>query len=173
LFSTLQKLPPETLRFVAGQVYLGSTGLVIMPISLVFQQGATRTILQPWIEKEEAQEHTSTGKYLTTHSPLPITQSQTTSDSLASFSGQVIDAISELFLTGLQRASEPTTRYWQQLHRFGASLGFVRLLDPIVRLVEMLEQKSKSIHWDGQSAAQAALEIALLAKLTQDELPPS
>jgi len=91
-------------------------------------------------------------------------------DPLASYLVQMTEALAELFVTGLQQTQEPTTRYWQELDQSGRSLGFVRLLDPMMRLVKMLEQKNNSIRWDGEKTAEAAIEMALLARLIQEEL---
>jgi len=158
LLSNLQG-PISDLRFVAGQVCLNSRELVIAPISLVFQQGETRTILQPWIERWEV-----ASSYVPSANAETLSRSH---DPLASYLVQMTEALAELFVTGLQQTQEPTTRYWQELHQSGRSLGFVRLLDSMMRLVEMLEQKSNSIRWDGKKTAEAALEMALLARLIQ------
>ena len=50
LLARLAKGPPESLRFVAGPTRLGPRGLVIAPTALVFQEGSSRTILQPWAD---------------------------------------------------------------------------------------------------------------------------
>jgi hypothetical protein len=174
LLSMLQALPSDCWRFVTGQVSLANKGLVINPISLVFQQGKTRTILQPWVDKWQENEET----VKTPPSKiLPLVsqerQSQITTDPIVSYSVELTDAIAELFLTGLQRTSATTTQYWQEIYQSGASLGFVRLLDPIAKLGEILEQKSNTLHWDKGLAAKLAIAVAILAKLMQEECSAS
>jgi hypothetical protein len=174
LLSTLQELPSDCWRFVAGQVSLANKGLVINPISLVFQQGKTRTILQPWVDRW--QENEETVKTLQSKI-LPLVsqerQSQISTDPIVSYSMQLTDAIAELVLTGLQRTSETTTQHWQEIYQSGASLGFVRLLDPIAKLVEMLEQKNNTLHWDTGLAAKLAIKVAILVRLMQEECSAS
>ncbi|NJL20360.1 MAG: hypothetical protein HC895_05280 [Leptolyngbyaceae cyanobacterium SM1_3_5] len=79
-------------------------------------------------------------------------------------------ALSELLILGLQRVDAQTLRYWQELERQGKALGFVRLLKPIAQLVTALAQKTITLDWNGQAAAESMLAIALLVKLAQEQL---
>ncbi len=155
---------PEWLCFVVGRVRLGtqSGGLLFEPLSFVFQEGATRTMLQPWVDRaDEMQTH------------IPATQNSraaVTSEPIFDYPRQVMAALGELFLTGLHRANHQTVRFWQALHQHGTELGFVHYLDPMTRLIDSLQQKSSTLHWDWQPAAESTLEISLLTRLALEEL---
>jgi hypothetical protein len=154
---------PEALRFVAGRVRLRGTGLVIAPIALVFQDASTRTVLQPWVDRSES---TGSGTGL-----LASRRSGTPTDPIARYPGQVMEALGELLLLGLDRADDRVGRYWQELHRYGAALGFVRFLDPMRGLIESLEQKRHTTRWDWQPAARWTIAMAAFAHLAQEEAP--
>jgi hypothetical protein len=159
----------ETLRFVAGQVHLGGAGPVISPVSLVFQEESRRVMVQPWIER------------LASGGELQIEKGELqsanwggrpdTADPVAYYPTQVMEAVGEACLLGLERMDERAARYWEELHRHGAALGFVRFLRPMGRLVETLAQKSRTVRWDPQPAAAAVLELAVLAHLAREESP--
>jgi hypothetical protein len=157
---------PETLQFVAGQVRLSRQGLVITPISLIFQQASGRVMLQPWIEKaagwwsnEATGQQSPRNASLFPCSPAPLHYLQ-----------QLTHALSELFLLGLQRVDGQTIRYWQELDRLGSALGFVHFLKPVQQLTASLMQKSTTLQWNDQPATEAMLTIALLVKLAQEQL---
>lgn len=151
----------EELRFVAGRVRLRAAGLMIAPIALVFQEPNTRSVLQPWVDRSE---RTGDG------AGLPASRrSVTPTDPIVRYPGQVMEALGELLLLGLDRADERVGRYWQELHRHGAALGFVRFLDPMNRLIDALEQKSHTTRWDWQPAAGWIIEMAGFAHLAAEE----
>ena len=52
LLARLTSTAPDAFRFVAGPARLGASGLSISPTALVFQDGAARRILQPWIDRD-------------------------------------------------------------------------------------------------------------------------
>ncbi|MEP0873942.1 hypothetical protein NDA01_30000 [Trichocoleus desertorum AS-A10] len=153
---------PETLQFVAGQVRLSSQGLVIAPISLIFQQSSGRMMLQPWVDSLAPSPSVSPAP-LCSHSP-------TLSPPHHHYLQQLTPALGELLLIGLQRVDAQTIRYWQELDRLGAALGFVRLLKPIQQLATALTQKSTTLQWDDQPVTEAILSIALLVKLAHEQL---
>jgi hypothetical protein len=153
----------RALRFVAGRVRLRAAGLAIAPIALVFQEETTRTVLQPWVDRSE---RTGNG------AALPVShRSDTPMDPMARYPGQVTEALGEMLLLGLDRADERVGRYWQELYRYGAALGFVRFLDPMKRLIDALEQKSHTTRWDWHAAARWTIAMAAFAHLAQEEAP--
>lgn len=151
---------PEALQFVAGQVHLGSQGIAVAPISLILQQSSGRIMLQPWIERYQASPIIGGDSIpMPPISPLPHIQ----------YIQQLTSALSELFLIGLQRVDSQIIRYWQELARQGAALGFIDLLKPIQQLATALVMKPTLLHWDEKPAAEAMLAIALLMKLVQEQ----
>ena len=151
----------EAVRFVAGRMRLRSGELIIEPVSLVFQEGQGRTMLQPWVDRWDG-----TSVVATTPSNRA---SSRVSDPASYYPGQVMDALGDLFLTGLQRADNQTARFWQELYCQGSALGFVRFLVPVARLVDALSQKLQMLQWDWRTAAQAAIEVSLLTSLAREE----
>jgi hypothetical protein len=149
---------PEALRFVAGQVRAGGAGLIIHPVALIFQEGAHRTMLQPWIDRGEGAADLAS---LSAGLPAP-------GDPIAAYPGELIQALGELLLLGLQRADDRARRHWQDLHRRGAALGFARLMDPVAKLAEALELKRHTLTWNWRPAAVALLETAVLAALAHE-----
>src|SRR5262249_39392340 len=103
---------------------------------------------------------------------LPVSpRSGNPTDPIAQYPAQIMEALGELLLLGLDRADERVGRYWQELRRYGAALGFVRFLDPMDRLIDALERKSHTTQWDWHTAARAAIEVAAFAHLAQEEAP--
>jgi hypothetical protein len=152
---------PDQLCYVAGQVKLAAAGLIITPIALVFEQGKTRSLLQPWIERWDGSAH------LPDSAAGPLAPSPPPAHY---YPGLVLEALGELLLLGLHRIDVQGIRHWQELHRQGSALGFSRFLDPIWRLLSALEAKSKSITWEGRGAAEAALTVMVFVRLAQEEL---
>ena len=157
LLSTLTCKPPESWRFIAGKFHLGSQGLIIEPISLIFEEGDRRKILQPRVDRRETPEPATTAE---------MSPSSLVANPIASYLADVKEAIADLFLGGLQRASTPTINHWQQLQQTGSTLGFVRLLDPAIALLDILEQKNSTLNQDPHSAAAEAIRIAILLQLS-------
>ena len=162
LLDRLEKNQPESLRFIAGPARLGPRGLMFFPTALVFQDGASRQIVQPWVDRVVSQTRASelTRGSATTTQPA---------DPIDDYPRQLLNALSELALLGLQRAdAHARTRSWRELARFGESIGFHRLTLPVAALADALEQKSHTPRWDPRPAARVALELTALARLALD-----
>jgi hypothetical protein len=169
---------PEALRFVAGHVHLAGDALRIAPISLIFEEGGTRRMLQPWIDKaalgsglwalgqgERQPVRDTDGRRLSTQSPEPRAQSRERSDR---YPVEVLEAVGDLLLLGLRRADAAVTRRWEELHRHGAALGFDRFLRPIATLAATLSARQHALEWEPRPAARALLTTAALARLALD-----
>jgi hypothetical protein len=63
------------------------------------------------------------------------------------------------------RADERTARRWRELARFGAALGFTRLLQPPAQLAAELERKLSTLDWMSEQALESALELACMLQL--------
>ncbi|MGL5081249.1 MAG: hypothetical protein ACRC8A_07145 [Microcoleaceae cyanobacterium] len=165
LFTSLQTLPGDGLKFVAGQVVLKAQGLVIYPVSLVIEPGKTRTLLQPWLDQNLQN--------------LQSVSSTIQPDQLESFMAQLsspltpilsasLNNLAELLITGLHQVNPITLQSWKELRQLGERLGFYRFAQPIDQLIEQLENRRHDLNWQGDLAAQNILEIAVLTRLTQD-----
>jgi hypothetical protein len=160
LLTMLQAQGAE-LRFVAGYARLTAYGLAITPTALVFQEGATRRIFQPWIAE---------GTHGETTTPDYVVRRQAQGEPLAEYWMQVGEALGDLLVVGLQRADVGVARRWRELARYGAALGFARTLEAVERLAASLEQKSATLHWEPDSGAEAALRLACLAQIVNPAL---
>jgi hypothetical protein len=149
---------PQGLRFVSGPVRRTATGLVIHPAGLVWQEGATRTVLQPWVDRRppssvaEEPQHGGAGA----------------GDPLGEYLGRLQEGVGELLVLGLRRADAPLARRWQELQRQGEAVGFGRLAGRVTALAEVLERKSHTLNWEWQAAGRALLGLAVLTRMGQD-----
>jgi hypothetical protein len=152
---------PGTLRFVSGPVQRGAGGLLIQPVCLVWQDGAKRSALQPWIEQRPGENSTNNQASPTTRSGDPL------SDYLVNLQG----ALAELFVLGLQRSDSLVARRWRELQNQGEAVGFARLASRLCPLTDTLEQKSHMLRWDERTAGRHLLQVAALVRLAEDIAP--
>ncbi|MCU0495152.1 MAG: hypothetical protein MUD01_26495 [Chloroflexaceae bacterium] len=153
---------PGDLRFVAGHVRLSPHGPVIAPTALVFQDGAMRVGLLPWLAREQP------GAASITAADSDAAPAR--HDPLADYWAQIEEALGDLLVVGLQRADERQARRWRELHRQGAALGFGQLLPPLERLALALEEKAHTLRWDGAPTATTVLELVCLALLAGEAI---
>jgi hypothetical protein len=119
-------------------------------------------MLQPWVDRQDG---------LAGDGVLPASAARRAPrDPLASYRQALLDALGDLFLLGLAQSDEAALRSWRDLHRQGASLGFVRLLHPVAQLVAALEQKSWTVAWEAAGAITALLELASHSILVQEDV---
>ena len=162
----LDLLVNRQLLFVAGQIYLSAVGLVLAPVSLVFQAGETRTLLQPWVHSQ----HRFEQLVISNQSNLLACASQIKSPDLnpISFFFQHLEsALSELLVLGLERVDFQTVNNLQKVSNYGNLICFNSLLEPINRLLTFLDQKN-SLNWNWQPSALTVLEISVLFTLAQE-----
>ncbi len=162
LFGLLRTRPRE-LRFVCAHARRGLRGLLLAPISLVFESASSRIMCQPWID---AQEHTGEEAGLFGNAP-PAAVSP---DPVAHFQQQLATALSELCLLGLQAVDEQASRAWSEIVRCGSAAGFARAIDPAERLSAALAFRQRSLQWDEQAAAASVLELAVLSNVMSEVL---
>jgi hypothetical protein len=151
---------PECLRFVSGPVRRSTAGLLIRPVCLVWQDGADRTALQPWIERRPADRAAAE----------PIHAAGSVADPVAEHLRRVQEELGELFVLGLRRADNRSARRWDELRRQGAALGLARLAARTAPLAEALERKAHVLDWDWRTPAQALLRLVVLTRTAQDLL---
>ncbi|MUG95660.1 hypothetical protein F7734_26210 [Scytonema sp. UIC 10036] len=164
----LEHLLNKRLLFVAGHIYLSTEGLVITPVSLIFQTGESRIMLQPSICQP-----------LEIDSNLNLSNTENTflKDDLldgynrhpiASFLEQLQQVMSDLIVMGLERIDSQSLRHCQNICDFGKAMGFVDCIKRMTQFIKILEQKNNSLDWDWQPATEIILELSLLIKLSQD-----
>jgi hypothetical protein len=151
----LEQLKSQELRFVAAQVSLGSGGLMLAPLSLVFESDGQRSLLQPWIDVGKNATATSLdASVIPTQSPV------------VDYLQQLSIALADLWLVGLNKADEMHCRQWQELLEQGRLIGFQRLLQPLELLSRALEQKSHTLVQDLQPAINALATLTVLSELS-------
>ena len=143
-------------KFVAGKVKLTSGGVMIRPVAVVYEEATGRKMLQPWVERD-AQLSVSTEHLPATSTGEPDAYPQ-----------QLLDALGELFLLGLNRADAHTARTWSELARQGQALGYVRLAAQVQLLSAELESRSTHLRWSPTSASHHALQLAAWTRLAHD-----
>jgi hypothetical protein len=146
------------LRFVSGVVRRSAAGLVIHPVCLVFQDGASRTAVQPWIDRRPA----AAGE---DHLPARATAA---AEPVGEYLGRLQEELGELLLLGLQRGDGAVARRWRELQRRGESLGMARLAGCVAPLAEALQRRSHTVRWDWEAAGRVLLALAVVVRMAQD-----
>ena len=157
LLALLSAAPPNV-RFVSGTVRRRAAGLAIAPVCLVWQEGAGRKALQPWVDRRPALPGVPDSAPIAARAEDPL------GDTL----GQLQEGLGDLLVLGLRRADAVAARRWQELRRRGEAVGLVRLAGRVAVLAEMLERKSHVLSWDWQAAGRALLQIAVLSRMALD-----
>jgi hypothetical protein len=152
---------PQNLRFLSAQVSLGASGLVLAPLSLVFESGDQRSLLQPWI---------APATNVAPASRLANTPQLSPRSPIADYLQQLSIALADLWLVGLNKADEMHCRQWQELLEQGKLIDFQRLLRPLELLSGALNQKSHALTWDLRPASQALSTLTVLSELSHQAL---
>jgi hypothetical protein len=152
---------PQNLRFVSAQVSLRASGLILAPLSLVFESGDQRSLLQPWIDSATK---------VSPVSPLADSPQLSPTSPVVDYLQQLSIALADLWLVGLNKADEMHCRQWQELLEQGRSIGFQRLLPPIELLSGVLSQKSHRLIGDLQPARQALSTLTVLCELSHQAM---
>jgi hypothetical protein len=153
---------PAHARFVAGRATLRRSDVIIRPISVVYQEGAARRMLQPWVAQDVEGGTADGARDGSAVSPAK--------DRLSDYWDEVTAALGDLVTTGVRHSAPDVERRWWGLARDGASLGFARLLGPVERLAEALPERHHVLAWDDGTAVAAALDLAGLVLLVEPAL---
>ena len=149
-------------RFVCGHVRPAGGRLTIHPVAVIFDDGQRRSAVSSWIpQKTAASSGKETGEAdaeMEPASPPP----------LVDFLQRLRRELSELFLSGVAQAPPET---WARLTQTARQLGFVRLVEPIAALAEQLVARREPLEWDPAAAIRQTLELCLLMRLVDDDLP--
>jgi hypothetical protein len=150
---------PSAVRFVSGPMARRAAGLTVAPVCVVWQDGANRKALQPWVERRPAE-------------PLPVDlpPAATHADDPPGdyLGGRLQAGLGDLFVLGLQRADADAARRWRELARHGEAVGFARLAGCAAALAGALEKKSHTLEWDWREAGRALLRLAVVTRLALD-----
>ncbi len=146
------------LRFVSGPVRRGAGGLLIEPVCLVFEDGANRVALQPWVDGCPGAVGTAS----------PTRDGGGTTDPLVDCLRQTQAGLEELLALGLRRADLQVARRWRELQERAEATGFARLALPARLLADELDRKAHDLRWDWRPAGRAALRLAVLLRLAED-----
>jgi hypothetical protein len=155
----LEQLKSQELRFVAAQVSLGAGGLVLAPLSLVFESDGQRSLLQPWID--------AGGNEIAASLDVSVIAPQSP---VADYLEQLSIALADLWLVGLNKADDRHCRQWQELLEQGRSIGFQKLLPPLELLSAALGQKHHALTWNLKPARQALSTLTVLYELSHQAL---
>ncbi len=150
------------LRYVAGPARLSPSGVIFSPVSLVYdhQDGGRLAMLQPWVEEAD---ELAPGSALD-----PGVEAAQTAPPEEEYPLLLQAALGELLLVGLTRADSRGVSQWQDLRRRGEALGFDRLVQPVARIAEALEQKAMSASWDFAATGRQVLELAVLTRVARE-----
>jgi hypothetical protein len=150
-FAELERvLLAEKLLYVSGILGTDGGGLALDPMAVVYEKDGRRQCLQPWIAAAETARAHDWGDAVAGGDPL------------AEFLGQIINALGEAALVGLEQADPVIARRWRALEREGSELGFSRWLAPVARMAESLEQRQRRLDSDGGEAARTAAQLAVM-----------
>jgi hypothetical protein len=149
---------PEKLRFAAGPVELSSSGLVIAPVALVFEEEAGRSIVQPWISRSRSKSAGGRSQVATEAADDPIKH----------LLQECTRAIGDLLLIGLRRSDHQTARSWKATATRGEALGLVRLPAAIAEVADGLAQKAHERQWSWEDTGQKLLRLAVAIRLGAD-----
>ncbi|HZN34704.1 MAG TPA: hypothetical protein VFB80_12840, partial [Pirellulaceae bacterium] len=154
-----------SVRFVSGHVTGSREGLLIRPILVVLEDGDRRIGIQPLVS-ESAPGRSAPAP--TPGEPEQDPRSPVQADPLESFLTQMRLELSELLLSGARRAGQPQARAWTDLATHGRELGFVRLVEPLARLAELLAGRADALRWDPAPAARALMDLCVYARIASD-----
>jgi hypothetical protein len=149
---------PNQLKFISAKVSVNHQGLVLAPIAFVFQVGESRQMLQPWVSP--AQSNTIDNLLSSTVATMTGSASP-----IAAYQEELIIAVQDLWLVGLDRADQQHLQQWQRLLQQGRAIGFNRLLHPIDRLTTTFAQKFQQLQWDSQPTYVALAVLTALSQL--------
>lgn len=158
LEATLQDLKDPRLRpvFIAGMFTTKASGLCVRPISIVVESGASRKLIQPWVDSSPvvpAAKATAGTEALTEE---PATHP------LQSFCESMEDALAEILIEGVERYSEHTVNRWRNLADHSAQLGFIDVTRALHRFFKALESQRHDANWLADHACKCLLDVCVI-----------
>jgi hypothetical protein len=157
--SLTQSSSSNSLKFLSAQVTLNHQGLVLALIACVFQVGESRQMIQPWIA-------TAQSNMIDNSLPSITTTVTGSASAIAIYREELLIALQDLWLVGLDRADQQHLQQWQRLLEQGRAIGFSQLLHPIDQLTTTLAQKFQQLQWDSQPTYSALVVLTTLSQLS-------
>jgi len=118
--------------------------------------------MQPWVD-HATPDHTKQSNLLHNVTGRPSL------DPIADYTEQIMAALGDLLVIGLQRADDHTAAQWQRLAADGAGRGFVRLSNAVKAVADSLMRKIHVLDWDWLATAHVALDLALLTRFALEQ----
>ena len=147
-----------TLKYVAGTVRRSRGGLTIQPKACMFQTKKGPVCVQPWIDPHDQATKTTSLPHANEAERHPL------ADVLYSLQ----ERLQELLLLGLSRSDPTSVRHWQSLLQQAESVGLTRFSDPIGRVANGLEERSRNLNWESGPTTAAVLHLCVLVRLAND-----
>jgi hypothetical protein len=152
---------PDTLKFISAQVSVVARELVCEPIALVFETGAARQMLQPWIASPQICDRTQlTGDLAGADPTVPDSP-------ISTYLAELTTALQDLWLVGLDRADSHHLQQWQRLAQQGKAIGFNQFLQPIDRFTQSLGEKFHTLDWDRHVAHETLAIVTAIVQLNR------
>lgn len=158
LEATLQDLKDPRLRpvFIAGMFTTKASGLCVRPISIVVQSGASRRLIQPWVDSSPVMSSAEKTPAIEALTEEPATHP------LQSFSETLGDALAEILIEGVERYSEHTVTRWRNLADHSAQLGFIDVTRALHRFFKALESQRHDANWSADHACKCLLDVCVI-----------
>ena len=156
--TTLRHLRDPALRpiFIAGMFTTKASGICVRPISIVVQHGASRRLIQPWVDAPSSPPVTKADSESQAFTEEP------TIHPLQSFSAALEDALSEILIEGVERYSDHTVATWRNLADQSTQLGFTHIAQGIHRFFKALESQRHDPNWTAKRACQLLLDVCVI-----------
>ncbi len=152
------------LRFVAGPVRVSGEMLIFQPVSLVFDDGQTRTLIQPWIDR---------GLSNPKRNMIPPDESISSGNvtPLSDYSIRLLEEVGQLVTIGLDRADSQVVNTWVLLRKESEEIGFSLVLDSISQVANSLESKQRKHVWQDAEVADHLLTACVIACVLREVIP--
>lgn len=159
----LAGLQQHPVKFISAKVALTPDGLRLEPISLIFQTGENRQMLQPWLAPPGA----STAIQLDNIPKMPQIPENPT---IPTYLMDLRSALQDLWLIGLEKSDAQHLRQWQSLVERGEAIGFQALLKPIAQLTTALGQRFQTLQWESRDAQESLGIVTILSHVAAHTL---
>lgn len=146
-------------RFLTGLIRSTGNQLVVEPTLFVIEDGSQRIAINPWIPDPSTDklkgEDSVDSKSLSDPEVSPISECLT----------RIRDGLADEILTGVTLIDDQP---WRELAELGPRIGFTRLSEPILALVDRLDRRGESVRQDDGPVIRLILQLCLLMRVASD-----